>query len=79
MTRSGAGLGALKADHKTVLQEWRQARSLPLPEYLSEAFEGGFRCAVRLDGEVRGEGRGRSRKAAEQAAAAEALRGLGVG
>lgn len=75
---ASAGSNALKADHKTVLQEWRQARALPLPEYSSERWEGGFRCTVLLDGQARGEGRGRSRKTAEQSAAAEALMAMGV-
>lgn len=68
-----SGLSVLQADHKTVLQERRQALGLPLPVYRTEADPAGFCCEVLLDGTVRGRGTGRSRKAAEQAAAAEAL------
>lgn len=69
----GAGLSVLREDHKTVLQERRQALGLPLPLYRSEADPAGFRCELLLDGAVAGRGTGRSRKAAEQAAAADAL------
>jgi ribonuclease-3 len=68
-----AGLRVLREDHKTVLQERRQARGLPLPLYRSEADPAGFRCELLLDGAVAGRGTGRSRKSAEQAAAADAL------
>jgi ribonuclease-3 len=76
---ASAGLGALKADCKTVLQEWRQSRAMPLPEYRCERSEEGFYCTVLLDGEPVGEGMGRSRKASEQSAAAAALRALEEG
>jgi ribonuclease III len=73
---ASVGLGALEADSKTVLQEWRQSRAMPLPEYRSERSGDGFRCIILLDGEPFGEGVGRNRKASEQAAAAAALRAL---
>jgi ribonuclease III len=73
---ASVGLGALEADCKTVLQEWRQSRAKTLPEYRCERSGDGFRCIILLDGEPFGEGVGRSRKSAEQAAAAAALRAL---
>ena len=61
-------------DAKTGLQEWAQARSLPLPVYTVVRREGAaheplfdVECAVRGLPPVRGEGR--SRRSAEQAAA----------
>lgn len=66
---------ALK-DPKTLLQEYLQARGLPLPSYRVEAVEGEDHCqhftvACQVEG-VAGDaiGAGGSRRAAEQAAAA---------
>jgi ribonuclease-3 len=75
------GLAVLLEDAKTTLQERRQAVGLPLPVYQSEpAPDGaGFTCTVLLDGEVSGRGSGPTRKAAEQAAAREALSALDRG
>lgn len=66
---------------KNRLQEELQRHHLPLPEYRLRAVEGPdhrriFRVEVYLDGRRLGEGRGSSRKAAEMAAAREALRNL---
>jgi ribonuclease III len=72
-----SGVTVLRADHKTVLQEMRQGRGLPLPEYRTEAEGEGFRSRCILDGKAAGEGSGRSRKAAEQAAASAALDKMG--
>jgi len=69
---------ALK-DAKTRLQEWLQARSLPLPTYAVEAVTGkehekSFRVVCSLgDGSRASAGSGRSRRRAEQAAAANML------
>lgn len=66
-------------DPKTALQEWLQARRLPVPAYRIEATSGRQHeqlfvvvCSVPTSGlEARGEGR--SRRAAEQEAARRAL------
>jgi ribonuclease-3 len=69
---------ALK-DAKTRLQEWLQARSLPLPTYSVDAVTGkehekSFRVVCSLeDGSRSSVGSGRSRRRAEQAAAANLL------
>ncbi len=68
-------------DAKTSLQEWAQARGLPLPAYETVAIEGRaheptFRIAVRLEGMEAAEGTGPSKRVAEQAAAAAMLRRL---
>ena len=70
-------------DHKTELQEAVAARGMTA-SYSVLAVEGPphdrkFTCAVSIAGEQRGVGTGRSKKAAEQAAAKEALENLGAG
>ncbi|MEW6758937.1 MAG: ribonuclease III, partial [Acidobacteriota bacterium] len=68
------GLAVLAEDAKTTLQEARQAKNLPLPEYATTPSEGGgFVATVTLDGKPAGSGTGTTRKAAEQAAARSAL------
>ena len=75
------GLAVLLEDAKTNLQERRQAEGLPLPVYRSDPSpdEGGFTCIVLMDGQASGRGSGPTRKAAEQAAAREALSALDRG
>lgn len=68
-------------DNKTALQEYLQARALPLPEYRTVAENGPahlrvFTVAVFNEGTELGRGEGNSKKRAEQAAAGEALRTL---
>lgn len=70
---------ALGKDPKTRLQEWLQARRLPVPEYVVTGTSGEAHAQV-FDVECRiasmgvcAPGRGASRRAAEQAAAADAL------
>lgn len=70
-------------DPKTMLQEWAQARGLPTPAYRELARTGPhhnpkFRVAVELPERAPAEGLGSSKRAAEQAAAAEMLRTVGV-
>lgn len=66
------------SDPKTALQEWAQARGLPLPRY-SEVERRGpphdpiFTIAAEVEGQPRRVGRGRSKRAAEQEAAAQLL------
>ena len=74
---------ANKADAKTTLQEWAQARGLPTPSYSELARTGPqhnpkFRVAVTLPNRLPAEGVGASKRAAEQAAAAEMLTREGV-
>ncbi len=72
------GLAVLAEDAKTSLQEARQAKNLPLPEYATASSEGGgFVATVTLDGKEAGSGTGSTRKAAEQAAARAALEKAG--
>jgi ribonuclease-3 len=79
-----AGLGradAEKRDHKTVLQEWLQARGRPTPEYRVTATEGPahrpvFLVSVVVDGREVARGRGGTKKEAEQKGARLALRRL---
>jgi ribonuclease-3 len=72
-------LNQVGKDAKTRLQEWLQARQLPLPVYalLEESgddHDKRFRVGCTLaDPPVSGEGSGTSRRAAEQAAAEAAL------
>jgi ribonuclease-3 len=73
---------ALAKDPKTRLQEWLQARRMPVPEYAVVATHGEAH-AQRFDVECRiasigvtTTGSGTSRRIAEQVAAAQALRAL---
>lgn len=68
-------------DAKTALQEWAQARGLPLPRYELASRQGPphsplFVVDVALDG-FRGSGTARTKRAAEQAAASDLMRQLG--
>ena len=79
-----AAAGPPQKDPKTRLQEWLQARGLPLPHYelLAELGEEHARqfdvaCVVEQPQAARFEGRGGSRRAAEQVAAEAALASLG--
>lgn len=63
---------------KTALQEWAQARGLPLPLYSEVARSGPdheplFTVEVGVEGQPSARGSGRSKRLAEQAAAAELL------
>lgn len=66
-------------DSKTLLQEWLQARSLPLPSYNLVGVEGPdhaqeFEVLCQIDGHKTGfSGRGSSRRSAEQQAASVAM------
>lgn len=65
-------------DPKTQLQEWAQARSLPLPKYEVVSRAGPdhapvFRVMVTLEGYPPQDGSGRSRQEAEKSAALEML------
>jgi ribonuclease III len=64
-------------DHKSLIQEYTQARYETRPEYVPAGESGPphdriFRVALRLRGRVLAEGSGRSKKAAEQDAARKA-------
>jgi len=70
-------------DNKSLLQEWSQAKRRQTPQYRVIAESGPdhertFVVQVSLGDEVLGQGEGRSKRAAEQAAAAEARRRLGL-
>ncbi|HEX8012600.1 MAG TPA: ribonuclease III [Casimicrobiaceae bacterium] len=75
---SGADTEAIAKDPKTRLQEWLQARRLPVPEYAvvqvhGEAHLQTFEVVCRISAlNVAATGTGGSRRAAEQAAAARA-------
>lgn len=77
--------GSVVKDPKTALQEFLQARRLPVPDYCTVLVEGPphdrrfvVECRLEtLDGPVRGEGN--SRRRAEQAAAQAALEALSGG
>lgn len=65
-------------DPKTSLQEWAQARALPLPRYEEVARAGPdhaphFTVRVSVKGQAPGQASGRSKRAAEQEAAANLL------
>ena len=72
-------------DPKTRLQEWLQARGLPLPRYAVESITGEpheqtFAVSCHVSGlEAVAEGVGASRRRAEQAAAEQALARLAAG
>lgn len=66
------------SDPKTALQEWAQARGLPLPRYVEVSREGPphdplFTISVSVQGLPSRSGQGRSKRAAEQDAAAQLL------
>ena len=66
------------SDPKTELQEWAQARALPLPRYSEIDRQGPphdpvFTIAAEVVGHPRQVGRGKSKRAAEQDAAAQLL------
>jgi ribonuclease-3 len=75
---SGADTDAIAKDPKTRLQEWLQARRLPVPEYAivqihGEAHLQTFEVVCRIAAfDVAATGTGASRRAAEQAAAVRA-------
>jgi ribonuclease III len=76
-----AALGAPPRDPKTALQEWAQARGLPLPVYRTVPGEGPahrriFTVTVRVEGLPPATATGSSKRAAETAAAAFALAAL---
>jgi ribonuclease III len=65
-------------DPKTALQEWAQARGLPVPEYIVVEKSGpdhapAFVIEVRVAGQAAQQGIGASRKAAEKIAAQKLL------
>jgi len=69
--------GCLHRDHKTLLQEYTQARLASTPEYLIVSEQGPdhakiFIAQVLINGKVAGQGSGRTKKEAEQEAAREA-------
>jgi ribonuclease-3 len=73
-----SALGAPPRDPKTALQEWAQARGLPLPAYRTVATEGPahrrrFTITVSVEGLAPATAAGPSKRAAETAAAAAAL------
>jgi ribonuclease-3 len=79
-----AALGAPPRDPKTALQEWAQARGLPLPAYKSVPGDGPahrrlFTVTVRVEGLPPASATGSSKRAAETAAAAAALAALDSG
>ena len=76
-----AASGAPPRDPKTALQEWAQARGLPLPDYRTVATEGPahrrrFTVTVSVEGLPPATAAGTSKRAAETAAAAAALAAL---
>lgn len=81
--RVESGLIDAHADYKSTLQEWIQRQGTTAIQYEVVAERGPahdreFVSRVVIDGETFGEGVGRSKKEAEQKAAYEALRRLGV-
>jgi len=78
-----AAAGKPPRDPKTALQEWAQARGLPLPAYRTVATEGPshrrrFTVSVSVEGQEPATASGSSKRAAETAAAAAALAALAV-
>lgn len=79
-----SALGEPPRDPKTTLQEWVQARGLPLPAYRTVATEGPahrrrFTVTVNVEGLDPATASGSSKRAAETAAAAVALAALDAG
>ena len=79
---SSLGEPEMSANPKSALQEAVQAEGLPSPTYRIVHEEGAdhdrlFVAEVTVGGEVAGRGEGRRKSLAEQAAALEALRGVG--
>lgn len=71
-------------DVKTALQEWTQARALPLPDYKVVANEGPdhkpvFSVEVIVEGQPSATATGTSKRAAEKAAARKLLETIGAG
>ncbi len=70
-------------DPKSHLQEWVQAQKMGPPRYKTVSTVGPdhakeFEVEVEVDGKVVGRGRGTSKHLAEQAAAQDALKNLGI-
>jgi ribonuclease-3 len=77
-------LNAPPKDGKTALQEWAQARGLPVPQYQVRETSGPahapvFTVEVRLEGHAPAEGRAASKRLAEQQAAEQLLERLSHG
>ena len=75
--------GAPPRDPKTALQEWAQARGLPLPAYRTVATDGPahrrqFTVTVEVQGVAPATATGSSKRSAEAAAAAAAMATLGT-
>jgi len=77
-------VGKVQKDPKTLLQEWLQGRSRPLPNYTLVATRGEdhakvfqVQCAL-ADADIEDTGEGQSRRQAEQSAAQAILTRLGV-
>lgn len=73
--------GSFRADPKSLLQEYSQARAIARPEYVTNSITGPshapvFEISVEINGSVLGRGRAVSRKNAEMAAAEMALKAL---
>ena len=71
-------------DPKSQLQEWVQAQKMSAPRYRTVSTMGPdhakeFEVDVEVGGKVTGRGRGTSKHTAEQAAATDALKNLGIG
>jgi ribonuclease-3 len=70
-------------DPKSLLQEWAQAQKMHSPHYRTTSTTGPdhakeFDVEVEVGGQIAGHGQGTSKHAAEQAAATDALKNLGV-
>jgi ribonuclease-3 len=75
------GVKAPPKDPKTTLQEWAQAKGLPLPEYVELTRSGSahsplFVLEVRIPGHPAVRGEGKTKKAASAMAAAKMLESL---
>jgi ribonuclease III len=80
--RSGE-IGALDENYKSMLLEHAQAEGIGVPRYSTIAEKGPdhdrtFTISVQIGGEKYGSGSGKNKKDAEQDAARDALRSLGV-